>query len=156
MKKLLSIMATLLLLTNCAGQDGRVNKKAAGTIIGGLAGAALGSQFGGGTGQVVGVGLGAIAGAFIGNEIGGYMDDQDKMKMENTANNALENVPSGQSSSWKNPDSGNYGTFTPVKTYQRQGQYCREFTQDIHVAGKNQQAYGTACRQADGTWQIVQ
>lgn len=155
MKKILCSLSLVLLLTNCAGQDGRVNKKGVGTVLGGLAGAALGSQFGKGSGQVIGIGLGAIAGAFAGNQIGEMMDEHDKMKMQMTANNSLENAPSGKASTWKNPDSGNYGSFTPTKTYQDNGRYCREYTQSVTVAGKSQQAYGTACRQPDGTWQVI-
>jgi surface antigen len=46
---------------------------------------------------------------------------------------------------------------TPSNYYQSQsGQYCREYTQKIQVGGKSQEAYGTACRQPDGTWQVVQ
>ena len=48
------------------------------------------------------------------------------------------------------------GTYTPVKTYQTDnGQYCREFQQTITVGGQTESAYGTACRQPDGSWQIV-
>jgi len=44
---------------------------------------------------------------------------------------------------------------TPLKTYQRpSGQYCREYQQTIYVGGQQQQAYGTACRQPDGSWEI--
>jgi hypothetical protein len=32
---------------------------------------------------------------------------------------------------------------------------CREFQQTITINGKTEKAYGTACRQADGTWRIV-
>jgi surface antigen len=154
MKKFLSVLITLLFITNCAGQN-NVSKQGAGTVIGGVAGGLLGSQFGKGSGQILGIGLGALAGGLVGNQVGGYMDEQDKMRMERNANSSLENAPSGQTSTWKNPDTGNYGTFTPVKTYQQQGQYCREFTQQITVGGKTQEGYGTACRQPDGTWQIV-
>lgn len=34
-------------------------------------------------------------------------------------------------------------------------QNCREFQQTISVGGQVQQAYGMACQQADGTWQLV-
>ena len=48
------------------------------------------------------------------------------------------------------------GTYTPTNTYQTTtGQYCREFQQTITVGGQTEDAYGTACRQEDGTWQIV-
>lgn len=33
--------------------------------------------------------------------------------------------------------------------------YCREFTRDVKIGGKHEQAYGIACRQPDGSWQIV-
>ncbi len=33
--------------------------------------------------------------------------------------------------------------------------YCREFTRKIIVDGAEQLAYGTACRQPDGTWRIM-
>ena len=33
--------------------------------------------------------------------------------------------------------------------------YCREFTTTIVIDGAPQQAYGTACRHADGTWKLV-
>lgn len=35
-------------------------------------------------------------------------------------------------------------------------EYCREFTKDVYVGGRLQQAYGTSCMQPDGSWQIVQ
>ena len=55
---------------------------------------------------------------------------------------------------WRNPDSGNSGSITPTRTYEiANGQYCREYRQTIVIGGEPQQAYGTACRQPDGTWQ---
>jgi hypothetical protein len=33
---------------------------------------------------------------------------------------------------------------------------CREYSVPITVGGKEETAYGRACRQADGTWQIAQ
>jgi surface antigen len=132
-----------------------MNKQQWGTVVGGGTGAAIGSQFGGGTGKLVGIGLGAIGGALIGNQIGQYMDDQDKQKMSSTSYNALENNRSGQTAQWNNPDSGNSGTITPVKTYEKNGNYCREYTQTVTIGNKTHEAYGTACRQADGTWKIM-
>lgn len=32
---------------------------------------------------------------------------------------------------------------------------CREFQQNVVIDGKRQQAHGTACRQPDGSWRIV-
>lgn len=35
------------------------------------------------------------------------------------------------------------------------GRYCREFQQTVTIGGKTENAYGTACRTADGAWEIV-
>ncbi len=33
--------------------------------------------------------------------------------------------------------------------------YCREYTQTLKIANTVQKAYGTACRQPDGSWQLM-
>lgn len=38
-------------------------------------------------------------------------------------------------------------------TYQEP--YCREFTKVVTIGGRAQNAYGQACQQADGSWEIV-
>lgn len=35
------------------------------------------------------------------------------------------------------------------------GRYCREFRHEVSIGGKKEQAYGTACRQADGSWEVI-
>ena len=45
------------------------------------------------------------------------------------------------------------GTVSPIHGPARPE--CREFQQTIMIGGQPQQAYGTACRQQDGTWKIV-
>lgn len=35
------------------------------------------------------------------------------------------------------------------------GRQCREFQQRVTIGGKTEEAYGTACRQPDGSWEIV-
>ena len=80
----------------------------------------------------------------------------DQLYAERTADQALETNPTGQSSTWNNPDSGNSGTITPTRTsYTDSGQPCREYQQTATIGGETQQAYGTACRQADGSWRIA-
>jgi surface antigen len=149
--KLLFVIFTLIALQSCQN----MNKQSGGTLIGGVAGGLLGSQFGKGEGQLLATGIGALAGAFVGNEIGKSMDEQDKLLAERSSRQALEYSPSGNSTEWKNPDSGNYGSITPTKTFKEQGQYCREYTQEVVIGGEKKKAYGKACRQPDGNWKIV-
>ncbi|HYM30796.1 MAG TPA: RT0821/Lpp0805 family surface protein [Candidatus Cybelea sp.] len=130
-------------------------KEGAGTVIGGVGGALAGSAFGHGRGQLFGVAAGTLIGALVGSQIGKSLDqaDQDHIRLANQR--ALESSPSGQPVTWNNPDNGNHGTVTPTRTYQTSnGQYCREFQQTIVVGGEQQQGFGTACRQPDGSWRI--
>jgi len=75
---------------------------------------------------------------------------------EDTLQNALEYNRTNQASSWVNPDTGGTGTVVPTRTFESSsGQPCREFQQTIVIGGREEQGYGTACRQPDGTWRIV-
>lgn len=153
--KIIAITVAASILQSCS--DGGMNKQGAGTVIGGLAGGLIGSRFGGGEGQLLATGAGVLAGAFIGNQIGKSMDDNDKRMLARSSQQALEDAPSGSSVEWRNPDSGNYGYVTPTKTFRsNQGQYCREYNQTVVIGGKQEKAYGRACRQPDGSWQVVQ
>ena len=97
-----------------------------------------------------------LLGALLGNEVGKSLDRMDEMHASRTYNTAMESTPTGQTVAWNNPDSGHSGTYTPVKTYQSTtGTHCREFQQTITVGGRTETAYGTACRQPDGDWKIV-
>lgn len=154
MKSKLAIAALLAgaLVTGCTTGG---TKQTIGGLGGAVAGGLVGSQIGGGSGQLVATGVGAVLGAFLGSEIGASLDRADQLAAQQTAQNTFETVPTGQTSTWRNPDSGNYGTVTPTSTYQRGNQYCRDFSQTIYVDGQAQTARGTACRQADGSWQVV-
>ena len=132
------------------------SKSTIGMLLGAAIGGLAGSQIGGGSGQLIATGVGVLLGAIVGAEIGKSMDKVDRIYATNTAQNSLEHSRSGTSTTWNNPDTGNYGSTTPVKTYQvANGRYCREFQTEVTVGGKTERAYGTACRQPDGSWEIV-
>jgi len=125
-------------------------------VLGSLGGAALGAGIAAlAHGNPAAIVASAVGGALLGGYIGHRLDAKDKEIAALTASRAFENNRTGQPSSWSNPDTGNSGTITPTKTYQgASGQYCREYQQTITVGGEQHQAYGTACRQPDGSWQI--
>ena len=145
-----------LTLTACAGSPdgmGPGPKENTGTLLGALGGAAIGSQFGGGTsGHVAGALVGAGLGALIGNRIGASLDDDDRERAYAAQMDALERGQSGAPVSWKNPDSGRYGTVVPGPTYVENGRNCRSYTHTIYIDGRPQTARGTACRNPDGSW----
>ncbi len=143
-----------LALAGCSETTG--SKEGLGTLLGAVAGGVAGSQVGDGRGQLIATGVGTLLGAVIGSEIGKSLDRADQLALQHETQNTLENAPSGSTNTWHNPDSGNSGTITAAPAYERNdGTPCREFTQTVTIGGKTQEAYGTACRQADGSWQIV-
>ena len=143
-----------LALAACTETTGQ--KQGLGTLLGAVAGGVAGAQVGKGRGKIVATGVGAALGALIGNEIGKSLDRADQLALQHTTQETLETAPVGTTNAWHNPDSGNRGTVTPTQTYQQSdGTYCREFTQTVTIGNRTEEAYGTACRQPDGSWQII-
>ena len=120
--------------------------------------ALAGCQAGGGIGPDTAIGGlgGAAAGGLLGAGIGQALDQRSQRLQAETVHRTLETAPSGTVTTWANPDNGVQGTVSPVRTYRNPaGAYCREFEQTVTVGGQPQQTYGTACRQPDGSWRLV-
>ena len=132
------------------------DKEVVGTLAGAAIGGLIGSQIGGGTGNKVAIGAGVLAGGLIGNKIGKSLDCQDIAYHEQTYQDSLETSRTGTASTWQNPDSGHSGTVIPTRTYMANNETpCREFTQIIRTEDAVEEVQGTACRQEDGTWKIM-
>jgi surface antigen len=148
-----TLVSTILMAFLLMGCESTGPKAAVGGLGGAAAGGLLAAALGG---NGTGIAAGAILGGLIGGAIGDRLDAADRAKASAASSQALESVPSGQSVAWRNPDSGNSGVVTPMRTYQTAtGQYCREYTQTITIGGETHQSYGTACRQPDGSWKTV-
>ena len=148
---LIPVLAIGLAACQTTGQ-----KQTGGTLLGAAAGGLLGSQFGQGTGQLAFTAAGTILGAFVGNQIGQSLDRTDRLFADRAVQQAAA-APVGQTITWSNPDSGNYGTVTPVRDGQdtNTGAFCREYQTTVTVGGRSESAFGTACLQPDGSWKIV-
>lgn len=149
-RKFLTVIAATccLVLAGCATQGPR---EESGMVIGGLLGGLLGAQTGDRHLRPVAIIAGTLIGASIGGSIGAYMDETDRLR----AGSTLETVRTGVSSTWRNPDTGVQYQFTPTSTYETAQGPCREYTMEALIGGRREQVYGTACRQADGSWKIV-
>ena len=157
-KSFLRLTAAAVVALSLAGCESAQNnpKQSIGTLLGAGLGALVGSQLGSGKGQLAAVAVGALAGAWAGSEVGKSLDKADKQYAERTAQNGLEYNQTGQEVAWKNPDSGNSGTFKPTTTYKLDnGTNCRDFETTIYVDGEKESGVGRACRRPDGIWQIV-
>lgn len=149
-----TVIAASMMLSACAENIGA--KEGVGTLAGAALGGWAGSQIGSGEGRGIAIATGVILGGLFGNQIGKGLDKADRLEAERTGQRALEYNRSGTPSTWYNPDSGNSGSFTPKPAVRADnGQYCREYTQEIVVGGKRETGYGKACRQADGSWKII-
>ncbi|MFT6990872.1 MAG: hypothetical protein ACJASL_002855 [Paraglaciecola sp.] len=60
----------------------------------------------------------------------------------------------GEKITWTTNEAKGYVVTTKQGT-NNNGQTCREFQQNITVGGNTEEAFGTACLQADGAWSIV-
>jgi len=153
--KLKSVTAVVIVTLFTAACTGHGPKETVGGLSGAALGGLLGAQFGSGTGKLATTGAGVLIGALVGSQIGKGLDDVDKLKA-NQAIQGAQVAPLNQTIAWNNPETGNSGTVTPVRDGTTStGAYCREFQQTVTVGGKTEEAYGTACRQPDGSWQIV-
>ena len=157
-----SFVLCLLLFTasvvqaECYKDSSGNSNEVVGTLLGAAVGGLVGSQIGGGTGNKIAIGAGVLAGGLIGNKIGRRLDCKDIEYHNTTAQSSLETQRTGMTQTWSNPDSGHSGTVTPTKTYYAvDGRPCRDFIQTISVDGQMEEVRATACRQDDGTWQIV-
>jgi surface antigen len=149
-----SVLAALI-LSGCAGSD-LGPKQTVGALVGAGTGAFIGSHIGKGNGRLVATSVGTLVGAFVGNEAGKSLDRADQLYASRAEYNALEYAPAGSPTPWRNPDTGHYGSVTPIETYQTaSGDYCREFQHKARIGGHSQDVYGTACRTPDGQWQTA-
>ena len=142
--RFLLLAVSLMFLNGCASQQ------QTGTIIGGVTGALIGSVIGDGSGQDVAIAAGAIAGSLIGSTVGQRFDDQDQGRI-------AYSTQRNQRSSWTSSTTGHRLTVVPSSTLapSSSNQQCREFTVDTEIGERTESAYGTACRQHDGSWKII-
>ncbi len=148
-------------VSGCAAQGeqnawGMGNKQTVGTLGGAALGGILGSNVGGGKGQIAATAIGTLLGAYAGSSIGKSLDRAD-MQYHTGAVAQAYDAPLNQQINWNNPDSGNYGTVTPIRagTNTTTGAVCREYRETITVGGQQETAIGQACKNPDGTWTVV-
>lgn len=138
----------ILLLSSCATTRG--DNEAGGMIIGGILGGVMGHEVGSGHGRAAATIIGTMIGTSIGGNVGRNMDKTDRLYVARS----LESVRTGVGTTWSNPDTGYQYRVVPTRTYDVDNAPCREYTLDASIGGKTEQIYGTACRQADGSWKV--
>jgi len=132
--------------------EGTCNRELLGSILGGASGGYLGSKIGSGSGKLAATAAGAVIGLIVGGSIGRSMDRLDHACI----GQVLEQAETGQRVRWTDPDSNTRYSVTPTRTWRSaDNRYCRDYTSDVRMATGTQQVTGTACRNPDGTWQLM-
>lgn len=80
--------------------------------------------------------------------------NEDQKRAHESAQVKATTAPVGEQIIWN--AGGATGSVTTVREgSSTSGRYCREFQHQVNIAGKKQQAYGVACRQPDGSWEVI-
>ena len=146
------ILAVFLALGACGG-SGMSTGETVGTLGGAAAGGLLGAQFGKGEGRLLATVAGTLAGGYLGNRLGAHFSAVDRQEAAAAERSA---VTSGEATRWSNPETGNSGAVTPTRTFSdAAGRTCREFEHTVMVDGRPESGHGTACRNANGEWELA-
>lgn len=163
---------------DCGGDE------ALSTLAGAVVGGVIGGQFGNdGDDRAIGAVAGALLGGAIGASAAGdcgsyygddgaydaYYDDDysyddgryygayaGERYDDGYYYDTFESADPYERVEWRDDRYGYDGYVEPMDWYEDDnGRDCREFSQTVYIDGRRQQAFGTACRAPDGTWQIV-
>lgn len=127
------------------------SNESGGTILGAIAGGVIGSKIGKDSGNTAAIIAGTMLGGMIGSSIGRGLDEEAKRQASGAQSLALN---SGKQTKWQAP-SGSYGFVEPGPVYAENSRTCRTYTHKIYINGKPETGVGTACKAADGAWDIV-
>ncbi len=140
-------------LLGCANNEDA--SRSVGSVIGAVVGGILGAKLGKGAGRAASVALGVGLGGLMGDELARQMTMRDREMASENLQNTLEDGEPGQPAPWSNPDSGNSGQAVAAGGFTQASSDCRNFETTVFTDEGEHVATGTACRNDDGSWQVV-
>jgi surface antigen len=148
MKNFILVLLPIIIITlsSCSNPTG--GQKGAG--IGGVSGALIGQAIGRNTEATL---IGAAVDTMLGYIVGNEMEKYDRKEL----NHAYEYGPSGQATSWQNPDNRNSYQVVPQPAYispQNPQVPCRRAEILATIDGRTEKTYTTACRNSAGQWEL--
>jgi surface antigen len=103
-------------------------------------------------GTLLAIGAGWLAADYSAEERAAAIE-AERRELAAMVSTALEERLSGDSLSWKDPESGLQASVTPLRTFRAQsGQWCREYLRTIADAGEVEEHRAVACREGKGEW----
>ena len=95
--------------------------------------------------------LGDVTGGVIGDRLG----KRDVERHARTNVSALDRLNEGQSDSWRNERSGNYGSTTVTRvTHAGNGITCKSYREQVHTSAESVTKEATACKGPGGNWKV--
>jgi surface antigen len=83
--------------------------------------------------------------------------DSDVKLASRLVQTTLESTPDGTTQSWTNKQTGHSGEITPLRTYLTEdGAFCRDYREELAIAGETGRFYHTACRDGPARWVWLQ
>ncbi|MGB5473249.1 MAG: hypothetical protein WBQ78_07215 [Gammaproteobacteria bacterium] len=82
-----------------------------------------------------------------------YLNEAQQREYE-AAQISATTAPLGEPIIWENGGASGAVIATREGTTPS-GRYCREFQQNVAIGGRREEAYGTACRNPDGSWEVI-
>jgi len=97
----------------------------------------------------------ALGGGLIGGKIGSDLSSRDRRKALEAEYKALEYGQSTQVVAWKSDRGDDRGEVVAAQPYRVGSQDCRQYVHTLYTGQASQTAKGTACRNSDGSWSLL-
>ena len=152
MKRIKFFFLILLLLTSCQNSE---DTKLISKLIGASIGAAVGSSYGDGVSKNIYTIIGSASGYLLGGKIAELLTEEEKMELNESISDSLENNDINQSSEWTNANNNVKAFITPKQEFIINESTCREFEKVIIKNEEKISSLSKACRDEEGNWKLL-
>ena len=97
----------------------------------------------------------SLGGGLIGGSIGQNLSARDSRQALEAEYKALEYGQGGQVIAWQSSWGSNRGEVVAAQPYRVGSQDCRQYVHTLYTGNASQTARGTACRNPDGSWSLL-
>jgi surface antigen len=99
---------------------------------------------------------GISGGGLVGGTFGAVLDKVDRTMAFEAEYKALEYSKGGELVTWTGKTGTVAGKVVAAQPYRVGSQDCRQYSHELTLAGAMTNARGTACRNNDGTWSLLE
>lgn len=99
--------------------------------------------------------LAGIVGGGLVSQSGAELSRRARVAAVEAEYRALESTPAGQPVTWRDEEAGLSGMVTAAQPYRVGSQDCRPYSHVVNAGGDPRSLRGTACRNPDGSWTLL-